>query len=290
MKKLRSLLVLTICLTFVFIPASCLATDRSILQADNLVSVGFGLLRMQYGETYSGYSDYLDTETGNILSLVGERSVLADDRGSGPQKTFFGIPLFPGGYASLRLVYSDGSTLYNGYTFSGVAISTTDLDTILKGDLSLGRSYSPVGYLVLIPKVDLGIQNWKRVSNPNYIYGGINYESVEIYRHLSAGAGLKCDIRISEGNVLSIGFDLLQNFNSNMTSSYDGNHYELGNNLDVRANAKLTFEVSQDVNLFGAVDYETFRYGISDVAPNGFLEPDSKTAMTLYTFGFAYYY
>lgn len=267
-----------------------MATDGSILQAENSFLIGTGLLHLQYGETYPGYPGYLDTETGDILTTIIEWSSLADDSERNPPRVILGMHIAPGTYLSAKLIYADGSTDYDGQTLSGVPISTTDLTTLLKGYIAFGKSFKSSDRFILIPTIIAGIDNWKRVSNPHSIINGVNYESVEIYRHVSAGIGLKGDYRIMEGEVFSLGVDLLQNFNSNMTSSFTGNNYILGNSIKYRINGKITYEPAQKVNLYGAIDFETFYYGKSDVAPNGFLEPDSKTSLTLYTVGVAYAY
>jgi hypothetical protein len=279
-----------ILLFLIIISKNCLATDGSILQAENSFSIGTGLLHIQYGETISGYSGYLDNETGDINTTIIEGTGLADDNADGNRRTFLGMRIFPGAYLSGKFIYADGSTDYDGHTLTGIPISTTDLATIVKANISFGKSYKLSDRVILIPTVNAGIHNWKRVANPNALFGGVNYESVEIYRHLSVGIGMKSDIRIMESEILTLGVDVLRNFNSNMTSSYTGNYYELGNSVTIVATGKITIEAAKNVNLFGALDFETFTYGKSDVAPNGFLEPDSKTSLTLYSVGFAYAY
>jgi len=264
--------------------------DESFLQAENEFLIGTGLLHVQYGETISGFSGYLDKETGDINSTVIKWTKLYDVDSNDSHLDSPGFHFFPGAYFSGMLIYADGSTDYDGYTLSGSPISTTDLSTFLKGYLSFGKAYKVSERIILIPKLMAGIQNWKRVSNPNFISNGVNYESVEIYRHLNAGFGIKSDVRIWNREIISFGVDFLQNFNSNMTSSYTGNLYELGNFETVRVNGEIIMEVTKSVNFYGAIDYETFNYGKSDIASDGFLEPDSKTSLTLYSVGVAYAY
>jgi hypothetical protein len=277
-------------LFLIIISKNCLATDGSILQAENSFSIGTGLLNLQYGETISGFSGYLDTENGDINTIIIEWTGLANDNADGNRRTFLGMRIFPGAYFSGKIIYADANTEYDGYTLSGTPISTTDLATFLKANIAFGKSIKLSDRVILIPTINAGIHNWKRVSNPYLIVGGVNYESDEIYRHLNAGIGLKSDIRILEQEVLSLGIDVLQNFNSNMTSSYTANNYELGNSVTLRVNGKITIEPAKNVNLYGAIDFETFNYGKSDIASNGFLEPDSKTSITLYSVGVAYAY
>lgn len=267
------------------------AIDGSILQSENFLSVGTGFMHLQYGETISGFPGYLDTETGDVNATIVEWTGLSDDNADGNRQAFMGMHIFPGAYLSGKLIYANGYTEYNGYTMSGDPISTTDLATYLQGYVAIGKSFkSTSDRAIVIPVIMIGVENWKRVSNPNLITGGVNYESDEIYRHFNAGVGVKGDIDVINGEVASLGINILQNFNSNMTSSYTGNNYVLGNSVTLKINGKYTIEPAKNVNLYGAIDYETFKYGKSAIAPNGYLEPDSTTYIILYSVGVAYSY
>ena len=265
---------------------SAYGANPTITQSETAVSLGTGFTHLGYGETQAGVPGYLDTENGNLSTTTLEYSYLGDEGNFRFKILEFQMP--PSLYFKARVTFVTVSTAYDGRTKSGTPVSATDLASLLNTDLAVGTGFYIFPRFMVVPNLQAGTHYWERTIQPNVIISGVNMENKKDYLHGYFGFGIKSVYAVSEKTAASLDLDYHRTFTSQMTSSFTGDTYSLGNSNSYVVAGKITYEVKKDVNFFARISLETFGYGASELQADGTLDPDNQSQLVQYTIGAAY--
>lgn len=192
-------------------------------------------------------------------------------------------------YVMGQFTWAKGDTTYVGSLMGGNfgdIVQTNGAET-KDFDFRLGKGFDVGQNWMLTPYFGAGYHVWDR-----NITGAAGYH--EKYEHGYAGGGLLVQWAPTNQWVLSANALVGSTFNPQMTSSLNGGAiinpftYDLGTSLIWKAGFSADYAVTQQWHLNAGFDYTHFRYGISNQAPDGTLEPDSRTGIWTVKAGVGY--
>lgn len=283
MRKLKSIIVLVVCLSFGSAFAGLLE-NGALDQINNSIAVGGVGFNLDYKEEFLSKDNAQDgtvpksTESGTILGLF------LSARKAFVEKIYTDLYL---DYYSDKLKY-DGSS--PGYNVQGQLVTITPFvgkfwHKFFDADFKSGYifTFTENNSFQVIPYVGIGYRYWYRQNN--------NLAVQEKYQHYKAIVGLKLNWWMTDSFILSPYVEGGQIFNAHMKycgiKENSGANYKLGNKPIYTAGLELNYKIFDEFFLNGFASYTQFKYGRSPVQ-NGYLEPDSKTKELKFGFGIRY--
>ncbi|MCL2713689.1 MAG: autotransporter outer membrane beta-barrel domain-containing protein [Alphaproteobacteria bacterium] len=174
---------------------------------------------------------------------------------------------------------------YQGGTY-GDLVQTNGAET-KDFDFRLGKGFDVAPNWMFTPFFAAGYHVWDR-----NITGGGGYH--EQYEHSYAGGGLMIQWAATNQLVFTGTGMVGSTFSPQMTSSLNGGFpitpytYDLGSKLMWKAGLAADYALTQQWHLNAGFDYTHFNYAISNVQPDGSLEPDSRSGIWTVKAGFGY--
>lgn len=264
-------------LSAVVLSSTPFATEQTIKDSNNQISVKFVLKKLAYEENGNGILGspvgLLDTEKGYVP-------------GYGIDLTFMGNVLLDKDYLDLKVSHSSGHTDYVGSFIGGGGFgSVTDTSSARLLDLSarIGEGFTVGQNFMLTPFLEIGHHKWYRDINAG-----------ETYNHSYYGGGLLAQTSIGNKFVLSFNGMFGRTFSSTIdvaSSSIPGFSGDLGNGITYRFGVSADYAITKLVHINFGVDHTRFKYGITKLFPvPGFpgafqWEPDSKSRYTVFSAG-----
>jgi len=275
MKRI-SFYLATMMLSAVVLSSTSFATEQTIKDSNNQISVKFVLKKLAYEENGNGVLGsrvgLLDTEKGYVP-------------GYGIDLTFMGNVLLDKDYLDLKFSHSTGHTDYVGSLIGGSFGSVTDTSSARLLDFSarIGEGFTIDKNYMLTPFLEIGHHKW---------YRGVN--AGETYNHSYYGGGLLAQTSIGNKFVLSLNGMIGRTFSSTIDVTSDfipGFSGNLGNGITYRFGASADYAITKDVHINLGVDHTRFKYGMTKLFPvpgfPGFFqwEPNSKSRYTVFNAG-----
>jgi hypothetical protein len=178
-----------------------------------------------------------------------------------------------------------GNAHYNG---SALDFATGNYDIPVQGktkesmdslDAKFGKGVVLGRSIMLTPYAEVGYHHWGRKLNSfqteDYdnldVLGGLMLQGTPIRRLILTGY-------VSAGPTLA------------PTMKTSGQTYSLGSTAMYKLGAKIAYDVTKQVELFTALDYDAFRYTQSPAQADGSFEPTSKTEDTTLRVGVGYHF
>jgi opacity protein-like surface antigen len=251
------------------------APTNWIVNSNNQISVDFVESHIDYRETFAGA--FLDGEKGWVPGVSVTGSIMTGALG------------IPNLYAFGRFTYLNGDTDYRAS--GGPVLANTDGARVRDEDFRVGVGLSLSRDFMLTPYVGFGWHDWGR-----NLSGPFGYH--EEYSHGYVGGGLLLQYSPTARLVMSANGLIGRTFDSSMTTSRTAGGalinpftYDLGDSATVKAGAGADYAFTKQIHGNVGIDYTTFKYGQSPVAPDGTLEPNSRThdATLRVGLGFAFY-
>jgi opacity protein-like surface antigen len=230
--------------------------------------------------------DYLETDAA--------RSPLDSERGWQPGLQITGsamgtLGVFTNLYVMGQFTWAKGNTRYVGSLQGGTYGDITQQDGAETKDFDfrLGKGFEVGQNWMFTPYFGAGYHVWDR-----NLPGASGYH--EKYDHSYAGGGLLIQWAPSAQWVLSANGLVGSTLSPQMATSLNGGAaitpftYNLGESVIWKAGFSADYALTTQWHLNAGFDYTHFRYGISGAAPDGSLEPDSKTSIWTVKAGLGY--
>ncbi len=247
------------------------ADVQTIREFNNAVWVSGGPSFFNYKEP-SPPPNLPDSERGWIPSVDGGLSVM----GFGHSPEFL-----ENAYVALDGGVAFGKAQYNGafLLVPTTPVQSTTNETVSTFNGRLGRGFVIGKYAMLIPYVEIGFRDWERE---------LSSIQKEHYQNYDSSGGLLLQVSPMNRLVFSAYGSGGTTFGGTMRA--DGYTYNLADSALYKMGAKLAVGVTSRIELFGALDYDAFRYGHSQVVGDGTYEPNSRTKETKLRVGIGYHF
>jgi opacity protein-like surface antigen len=191
-------------------------------------------------------------------------------------------------YVMGRISWIKGVTAYSAS--GGPATSARSGAEIRDADIRFGKGFDVAANWMVTPYLGAGYHGWDRdLSNR---FGPFGYH--ELYQHGYLGGGVLLQWAPTRQLVISANGLAGTTFNAKMTTSFNGGipitpqDYRLGNSTIYLAGLSTDLAITREWHLNAGIDYVNWRYGASPPAPDGSLEPDSRTSNWTVKAGFGY--
>ncbi len=264
-------------LSVVVLSSASFATEQTIIDSNNQLSVKLVLKKLAYEENGNGRLGttvgLLDTEKGYVP-------------GYGIGLKFMGNALLDKGYLDLEVSHSSGHTDYVGSSIGGGhfgSVTGTSSARLLDLSARIGEGFTVGQNFMLTPFLEIGHHKW---------YRGVN--AGETYNHSYYGGGLLAQTSVGNKFVLSFDGMLGRTFSSTIdvaSGSIPGFSANLGNSITYRFGASADYVITKGIHLNLGINYTRFKYGITKLFPvPGFpgafqWEPDSQSRYTVFHAG-----
>jgi hypothetical protein len=203
-------------------------------------------------------------------------------------------------YIRLQYSHNIGHTAYVGQSlFGGGGYgSLTGTSSASLRDLSLryGTGFSLGNSAMVTPFLEVGEHKWDRGANAGENYSN-DYYGIGVLGQYSPMRNLVLSIDALVGRTKNARVDVSPFYfydSGNNLHLFSGGSLGLGGALLQQYGVSADYAVTKGFHVNIGVDYTEFKYGISavNIDPDpyigGWLEPDSKTKYTTYSFGVGY--
>ena len=284
MRKLKSIIVLVVCLSFGSAFAGLLE-NGALDQMNNSIAFGGVGFNLDYKETFlptdntsiNGVAPK-STESGTILGLfLSARKAFVERI-----------------YTDLYLDYLNDKIKYDGILVNSnntifTPFSGNFWHKFFNADLKSGYifTFTDSNSFQVIPYIGVGYRYWDRLSNTI---------SREKYQHYKAIVGLKLNWWMTDSFILSPYVEGGKIFSARMEYCKGSTSYKLGNKPIYTAGLEFNYKIFDEFFLNGFASYTQFKYGRSEkniqkTADESILtsfEPDSKTRELKFGLGIRY--
>jgi len=259
----------------VFSPAAAPAWVSPILYVNNQISLDVIGQNIDYLETFG--ATRLDSERGWQPGLQLTGSAMGD---LGP---------ITNAYVMGQFTWARGNTNYVGSYQGGNYgdLTQTNGSETKDFDFRLGKGFDVGQNLMFTPYFGAGYHVWDRnITGP----GGYH----EQYEHGYTGGGLLIQWAPTNQWVISANGLVGSTFSPQMTASFNGGApvnpytFDLGSKLIWKTGLSVDYAWTPQLHLNAGFDYTHFNYGISNVSPDGLLEPDSRSGIWTVKAGVGY--
>lgn len=248
--------------------------NPSILSTNNQLTLFSQIQKVDYtenGGTYGSDPGTMDTENGSIS-------------GGGVSLSFMEDAFLGNDYLYLSYKQASGNIDYVGaYLGSGLpygSLHSSSGASIKDFSIRYGKGFVTGANSLITPYLEFGHHRWDRT---------LTAFQEENYKHRYYGLGANYQYAATDKLILSANVMVGHTMSAEMdTNSAELQSTSLGNAAIVRAGLGVDYAVSKKLHLSATYNYETFKYGHSQLNGNGYYEPDSTTKYNQYTLGVGY--